>query len=123
MNTAGAVCAEVGAVAEKTVVARCVVGLRDAAAGTVADIVGADIAVARALGTRRGETCVRGLIADVPALRACCARIAFVETTGAVRADVGAVAEKTVVARCVVCLLYTSPSPRDVEESRMPSSA
>ena len=23
----------------------------------------------------------------------------------------------------VVCLLYTSPSPRDVEESRMPSSA
>ena len=24
---------------------------------------------------------------------------------------------------CVDCLLYTSPSPRDVEESRMPSSA
>ena len=24
---------------------------------------------------------------------------------------------------CYVCLLYTSPSPRDVEESRMPSSA
>ena len=24
---------------------------------------------------------------------------------------------------CSVCLLYTSPSPRDVEESRMPSSA
>ena len=24
---------------------------------------------------------------------------------------------------CKVCLLYTSPSPRDVEESRMPSSA
>ena len=23
----------------------------------------------------------------------------------------------------MVCLLYTSPSPRDVEESRMPSSA
>ena len=23
----------------------------------------------------------------------------------------------------IVCLLYTSPSPRDVEESRMPSSA
>ena len=23
----------------------------------------------------------------------------------------------------VICLLYTSPSPRDVEESRMPSSA
>ena len=24
---------------------------------------------------------------------------------------------------CITCLLYTSPSPRDVEESRMPSSA
>ena len=27
------------------------------------------------------------------------------------------------VKRFKVCLLYTSPSPRDVEESRMPSSA
>ena len=27
------------------------------------------------------------------------------------------------IARCERCLLYTSPSPRDVEESRMPSSA
>ena len=26
-------------------------------------------------------------------------------------------------ARGITCLLYTSPSPRDVEESRMPSSA
>ena len=26
-------------------------------------------------------------------------------------------------AMAAVCLLYTSPSPRDVEESRMPSSA
>ena len=26
-------------------------------------------------------------------------------------------------AGCSGCLLYTSPSPRDVEESRMPSSA
>ena len=25
--------------------------------------------------------------------------------------------------QCVICLLYTSPSPRDVEDSRMPSSA
>ena len=25
--------------------------------------------------------------------------------------------------RTYICLLYTSPSPRDVEESRMPSSA
>ena len=28
-----------------------------------------------------------------------------------------------VLAWAVLCLLYTSPSPRDVEESRMPSSA
>ena len=27
------------------------------------------------------------------------------------------------IGRCYTCLLYTSPSPRDVEESRMPSSA
>ena len=28
-----------------------------------------------------------------------------------------------VIAEAIICLLYTSPSPRDVEESRMPSSA
>jgi len=28
-----------------------------------------------------------------------------------------------IIDRPVICLLYTSPSPRDVEESRMPSSA
>ena len=27
------------------------------------------------------------------------------------------------VSNALACLLYTSPSPRDVEESRMPSSA
>ena len=31
--------------------------------------------------------------------------------------------EKDDVAHIPACLLYTSPSPRDVEESRMPSSA
>ena len=31
--------------------------------------------------------------------------------------------EKQKVRRMYGCLLYTSPSPRDVEESRMPSSA
>ena len=30
---------------------------------------------------------------------------------------------RTLAERAYVCLLYTSPSPRDVEESRMPSSA
>ena len=34
-----------------------------------------------------------------------------------------AVANVTLVSICISCLLYTSPSPRDVEESRMPSSA
>ena len=29
----------------------------------------------------------------------------------------------TYIDRAYSCLLYTSPSPRDVEESRMPSSA
>ena len=32
-------------------------------------------------------------------------------------------AVQTVSNSCRPCLLYTSPSPRDVEESRMPSSA
>ena len=32
-------------------------------------------------------------------------------------------AEKRPYSRATTCLLYTSPSPRDVEESRMPSSA
>ena len=34
-----------------------------------------------------------------------------------------AFAEAAGLQRYKVCLLYTSPSPRDVEESRMPSSA
>ena len=31
--------------------------------------------------------------------------------------------EEVVRGEVIACLLYTSPSPRDVEESRMPSSA
>ena len=44
--------------------------------------------------------------------------------TSALR-DSGVIAEEEVVdvTHRVICLLYTSPSPRDVEESRMPSSA
>ena len=33
------------------------------------------------------------------------------------------VEELTKIKVATACLLYTSPSPRDVEESRMPSSA
>ena len=36
---------------------------------------------------------------------------------------VAAVSAVTVFGIILTCLLYTSPSPRDVEESRMPSSA
>ena len=36
----------------------------------------------------------------------------------AIRANGGAILEKT-----IPCLLYTSPSPRDRQKSRMPSSA
>ena len=32
-------------------------------------------------------------------------------------------ARANAIRRYATCLLYTSPSPRDVEESRMPSSA
>ena len=32
-------------------------------------------------------------------------------------------AMKAIFGMLTICLLYTSPSPRDVEESRMPSSA
>ena len=30
---------------------------------------------------------------------------------------------QVIIDQFIACLLYTSPSPRDVEESRMPSSA
>ena len=33
------------------------------------------------------------------------------------------IAKEKDIAKSKTCLLYTSPSPRDVEESRMPSSA
>ena len=35
----------------------------------------------------------------------------------------GTVCGKAEAVSALLCLLYTSPSPRDVEESRMPSSA
>ena len=43
--------------------------------------------------------------------------------TGKARSRASAVGYALLFAVLVVCLLYTSPSPRDVEESRMPSSA
>jgi len=62
--------------------------------------------------------------------------LSFAVTIGVVAVKAGKMAkqdamEKTTeiahhyggVVRSEICLLYTSPSPRDVEESRMPSSA
>ena len=46
-----------------------------------------------------------------------------VSKTGLVLIDSHDFSAATSVTRDNVCLLYTSPSPRDVEESRMPSSA
>ena len=37
--------------------------------------------------------------------------------------SIGSFSQVTDPARCQVCLLYTSPSPRDKRQSRMPSSA
>ena len=44
------------------------------------------------------------------------------KTLGELKNAVGKGA-KAMMAKANGCLLYTSPSPRDVEESRMPSSA
>ena len=52
--------------------------------------------------------------------------LTFREVIQAVRAGKGSVGEtlvRTHMDDAPPCLLYTSPSPRDVEESRMPSSA
>ena len=38
-------------------------------------------------------------------------------------ANLGSERENKDIDEYIICLLYTSPSPRDVEESRMPSSA
>ena len=40
-----------------------------------------------------------------------------------IRLPLGAFINHHEMPNCKACLLYTSPSPRDVEESRMPSSA
>ena len=37
--------------------------------------------------------------------------------------DIASALKKGLSENFKICLLYTSPSPRDVEESRMPSSA
>ena len=43
--------------------------------------------------------------------------------TDALQDTIDYVGLNNIVKKQMACLLYTSPSPRDVEESRMPSSA
>jgi len=48
----------------------------------------------------------------------------LVRVDGSTRSNAHAgIDDRARVRKIVACLLYTSPSPRDVEESRMPSSA
>ena len=68
------------------------------------------------------------VISDVLGVPANRVRIAGQDTVGSslVVNDAGILAHPDITemeAAIVSCLLYTSPSPRDVEESRMPSSA
>ena len=44
-------------------------------------------------------------------------------TTDIARIFLNEVLTETIAVECDVCLLYTSPSPRDISGSRMPSSA
>ena len=58
------------------------------------------------------------------AMEACWGRAMVVEDPSALESTSSkAFVELFKAAGGIVCLLYTSPSPRDVEESRMPSSA
>ena len=45
------------------------------------------------------------------------------ETKTGIKVEVIPVEEKDLGSRATACLLYTSPSPRDRQKSRMPSSA
>ena len=62
---------------------------------------------------------------DVRLLRYASAARGFLLLSGAIGVVQTAVtvAFAWMLTQAVTCLLYTSPSPRDVEESRMPSSA
>ena len=65
---------------------------------------------ARDLFEKHGVPVLRGIVAETP------------EQASEAAAKLGTPVV-AVKAQVKVCLLYTSPSPRDVEESRMPSSA
>ena len=51
-------------------------------------------------------------------------KIGFIGAGNMASALISGLIQSNHSASCIMaCLLYTSPSPRDVEESRMPSSA
>ena len=79
---------------------------------SVLDIFTADIGID--LGTANTLVYVKGkgVVLDEPSV------VAMAEVRG--RTQVLAVGEE---AKVMLCLLYTSPSPRDKRQSRMPSSA
>ena len=53
-----------------------------------------------------------------------CKEITFVEDVlSSIKYQASQEVLEKIATKCRSCLLYTSPSPRDVEESRMPSSA
>ena len=68
----------------------------------------------------KGRT-IRDGIEDVHALGLHCMEIQLVR--GKYVDELDDFEELGGIAQSLDCLLYTSPSPRDVEESRMPSSA
>ena len=70
----------------------------------------------------------RALSPMTPAMRAQCeatwrADLAAGPEAAKTRAAEDSDGQDDTVARCGLCLLYTSPSPRDLSTSRMPSSA
>ena len=92
------VCTAIRAGTGVAVIARSGIRLGGAGSETIADIVGARVAVVSTSGSCRSKTAVCGFIAGVLALAAARARIARVKGTLSVQAGVGAVAERSVVA-------------------------
>ena len=65
----------------------------------------------------------KNLILDEKHKPICDFLIGSIDESGYLRREVEDIIDDLAFTQNIVCLLYTSPSPRDVEESRMPSSA